>query len=177
MAGATSSVSCSLCQAGTYWTGSGSLANFSGAGVRLTGVAKKHTQACGTGLWRNISPCLFAPWLLPVRVSIGLVHAACVETPCLQGPLLQAAAASASPGPTRQAQVWCGLPHGSLQPRFRTAPIDCRLRGGACVRVVCAETPCSQEALLQAYAASVRPGHTQAAQVGCGWLVGQISFG
>ena len=156
LAGATSSVSCSLCQAGTYWTGSGS--NHVEERVRLCVWDGAVAKIC--------FPPVRLAWLVPVCVSIILVRAACPETPCcLQGPLLQAIAASARPEPTRLSQVWSGLPHRSLQPRFQTAPIDVRLRGGACALVICAETPCAQEALLPACAACVSPGLTPAAQV------------
>ena len=115
---------------------------------------KAHCLRDGAVAKRNALPCVCVAWLLPVGVSIVLVRAACPETPCLQGPLLQAVAASARPGPTRLSQVWRGLPHRSLQLRLRTAPIDVRLRGGACALAFCAETLLARR---RPYCRRVRP--------------------
>ena len=143
------------------------------------GCGEKHTACRDGAVARRIALPVCVAWLLPVCVSIVLVRAACPETPCSQGLQLQAVAASARPGPTRLDQVRCSLPHESLLPRLWTGPIDVRLRGGACALVVFADppSPWSQEALLLACAASVNPGHTQAAQVDCGWLAGQMFYG
>ena len=96
VAGATSSVSCSLCQAGTYWAGSGSsFSEVQGSDTRVW--QRAHCLRDGGVAIRNA---------LPVCVILGCV--ACTDSSCLQEPLVQAPAACVSQEPTRPAQVRFG---------------------------------------------------------------------
>jgi hypothetical protein len=98
LTGAPSSASCLLCLAGTYWTGSG-----------------WHPGQSHQGISRHIlhSDCLEfdltwkrnAQAISPVMTFV-LADVFCAEVSCLQEPLMQEPANSASLGHTLLAQVW-----------------------------------------------------------------------
>ena len=89
LAGAPTSVACSLCQAGTYWTGSG------WQPFKLW--RRGQERAC------RVSSLTGSSWLQ--QPSLELRRPPCAETPWLQERLPQAPAAPARRGHTRLAQV------------------------------------------------------------------------
>ena len=106
-AGASTSATCSLCQAGTYWTGSGSKPSGAVAEPSLPVHPAGPRSLTRLRLRQSVGEGPCTQTCARSHSIVGCL--ACTDAwPCLQEPLAQAPAACVSPGPTRLAQVWCG---------------------------------------------------------------------